>query len=76
VGLFSEHQGAERNIPIVRVGNIAAMPEEPVLTTSWGAIDAYLIEARSIGGTQRFARFRQSGPDPPRRSGLPVHDIF
>lgn len=49
VGLFSGHTGAKRNIPIVRVGNIAAMPEEPV-NTAWGEIDAYLVESRSIGG--------------------------
>ena len=30
VGLFHEHVGKKRNIPIIRVGNIAAMPEEPV----------------------------------------------
>jgi hypothetical protein len=48
-GLFSQHFGRERNIPIVRVGNIAAMMEEPV-ATQLGPIDAFLIEARSIGG--------------------------
>lgn len=50
VGLFSEHFGSKRNIPIVRIGNIAAMPEEPVSVPGLGSIDAYLIEARSIGG--------------------------
>ena len=49
VGLFAHHSGQQRNIPIIRVGNIAALPEEPVETRS-GSIDAYLIEARSIGG--------------------------
>ncbi len=48
-GLFSPHVGADKNIPIIRTGNIAAMPEEPV-NTKVGKIDAYLIEARSIGG--------------------------
>ena len=48
-GLFSNHYGSERNIPIIRVGDIASMPEEKV-HTKWGDIDAYLIEARSIGG--------------------------
>ena len=50
VGLFHQHCGTQRNIPIVRVGNIAAMPEEMVMTTKWGAMHAYLLEARSIGG--------------------------
>lgn len=49
-GLFINHYGKERNIPIVRIGNIAAMPEERVQTRDFGAIEAYLVEARSIGG--------------------------
>lgn len=50
VGLFVRHSGTQRNIPIVRVGNIASMPEEPVQTKDFGLLDAYLVEARSIGG--------------------------
>jgi hypothetical protein len=50
-GLFSNHSGEQRNILVVRVGNIAAMPEEKVHVTWKDAdIDAYLIELRSIGG--------------------------
>lgn len=49
-GLFSHHHGTTRNIPIVRTGNLAAFDEEKVTTKDFGAIDAYLIEARSIGG--------------------------
>jgi hypothetical protein len=49
VGLFVHHFGQERNIPILRVGNIAAMPEEKVQTNA-GLMEAYLVEARSIGG--------------------------
>lgn len=48
-GLFIHHYGARRNIPIVRVGNLAALDEEPV-STKRGPIQAYLVEARSIGG--------------------------
>lgn len=51
-GLFAFHYGEQKNIPIIRVGNIAAMPEEPV-RSSLGPIDAFLIEARSIGGLSR-----------------------
>jgi hypothetical protein len=50
VGLFSRHYGTERNIPIIRVGHIAAMPEEPVVIGDAQRMDAYLIEMRSIGG--------------------------
>jgi hypothetical protein len=34
----------------VRLGNIALMPEEPIETRDYGFMEAYLIEARSIGG--------------------------
>jgi hypothetical protein len=47
--LFLSHIGRERNVPIIRVGNIAAMPEEPV-PSSRGMMDGYLVESRSIGG--------------------------
>ncbi len=49
-GLFTGHHGTERNIPIVRMGNVAMMPEEKVKTEHFGDIDAYLVEARSVGG--------------------------
>jgi hypothetical protein len=61
VGLFRNHTGRRRNIPIVRIGNIAAMPEEPVWT-QYGNIDAYLIEARSIGGLSGSPVFVALGP--------------
>src|SRR6266508_3127203 len=50
VGLFRSHYGKNRNIPIVRVGNISALPGEPVWTRYAGYLSAYLIEARSIAG--------------------------
>ena len=49
-GLFRHFSGKQKNIPIVRVGNIAMVPDEKVPTRKFGDIDAYLIEARSIGG--------------------------
>ncbi len=48
-GLFWPHSGKRRNIPIVRAGNIACLRGEKV-ATSFGDTDAYLVEARSIGG--------------------------
>jgi len=50
VGLFSYHAGNHKNIPIVRMGNIAMIPDEPVQTKDFGNMEAYLIEARSTGG--------------------------
>ncbi len=48
-GLFVNHHGKVRNEPIVRFGNIAAMPNEPVAFRS-AEIEAYLVESRSVGG--------------------------
>lgn len=49
-GLFAKHSGKSKNLPIVRVGNIAMLPDEPIPTTKFGDMHVYLIEARSIGG--------------------------
>lgn len=48
-GLYHRHTGAKRNVPIIRAGIIAAMPEEPV-KTKLGEATAFLVEARSING--------------------------
>src|SRR5665213_484408 len=50
IGLFRSHYGLQKNTPVVRIGNIAAIADEPVETTYCGFIEAHLIEARSIGG--------------------------
>jgi hypothetical protein len=62
VGLFSNHVGRARNIPIIRIGNIAAMPEERVSTENFGDIEAYLIETRSIGGLSGAPVFAHLSP--------------
>jgi hypothetical protein len=62
VGLFRNHYGRKRNIPIIRVGNIAAIPEERISTSELGDIEAYLIEARSIGGLSGSPVFVCPGP--------------
>ena len=49
-GLFRHYHGTRHNIPIVRVGNLASMSEDPVQTKSFGLMTAFLIECRSIGG--------------------------
>lgn len=49
VGLFVRMVGSQQNLPIVRMGNIAAMPADPI-PTKRGDMAGYLIEARSIGG--------------------------
>jgi hypothetical protein len=50
VGLFSHHTGKTKNLPIVRMGHLAMVSDEPVHTTLFGDMHAYLIEARSIRG--------------------------
>jgi hypothetical protein len=58
VGLFSQHAGKLRNLPIVRFGNISRPPLEPVAVRlsddpadeSVTQINGYLVEARSWGG--------------------------
>lgn len=65
-GLFWPHVGQTKSIPIIRTGNIAAMPEEPVNTQELGKIEAYLIEIRSIAGISGspvFAYWRDLHPD-------------
>jgi hypothetical protein len=49
IGLFKNRAGKERNIPIVRLGSIAALPGEPIYS-KWGDVSAYLVEMRSIAG--------------------------
>lgn len=49
VGVYTSHYGLEKNIPIVRIGHVAAMPEEPV-STSRGYVEGYIVEVHSIAG--------------------------
>lgn len=67
-GLFWRHSGEHKALPIVRVGNIAAMADarEPVWT-KFRHMEAYLIEARStsgISGSPVFIRNEESGHRP------------
>lgn len=50
VGLFSKHTGSEKNLPIIRMGNIAMISDEPIQSDQFGNMEAYLVEMRSIGG--------------------------
>ena len=51
VGRFRTHSGKGRNLPSVRFGNIAMMPEEPVYNKELGyETDSFLVEMRSISG--------------------------
>ena len=48
-GLFTKITETTKNVPIVRTGTVAMMPDEPIPFGD-SFIDAYLIESRSIGG--------------------------
>lgn len=50
VGVFTRLKTPSKNRPILRTGNLAIFPEVKVPTSHFHNIDAYLIEARSIGG--------------------------
>jgi len=65
VGLFMNHYGTDANLPIVRAGTIAAMPEQKIyhdrIGGAGGFIDAYLIEGRSIRGLSGSPTFVHPG---------------
>jgi hypothetical protein len=75
VGLFRSHYGAQRNMPIIRIGNIAAMPEEPI-KAKFGKdfIEGYLVEMRSIAGLSGSPVFVDRPMVPP--TGLSVDPRF
>lgn len=50
IGLYTSHYGLEKNIPVLRVGNLAMLRSEPVLGPQNRYFDAYLVEIRSIAG--------------------------
>lgn len=50
IGLFTRFHGAASYSPIVRIGNIAMMSNDPLPTKDFGPMEAYLVESRSIGG--------------------------
>lgn len=49
-GLFAKITGEFKNVPIVRVGNLAMAPKGRVVPSGVGNIEAYLVEAKSMGG--------------------------
>jgi hypothetical protein len=49
IGLYATHYGLQRNEPIVRIGHVAAIPNEPVFS-NFGLAKGFLIEVHSIMG--------------------------
>ena len=53
IGLFEYLEGRVRNMPIVRTGNVAMFPKDQIYIDMGDEskyVNAYLIEARSMGG--------------------------
>lgn len=50
IGLYGRYRGKNRNVPIVRIGNISTMEQADIPTKLAENTRAYLIESRSIGG--------------------------
>ncbi|HEY3827611.1 MAG TPA: trypsin-like peptidase domain-containing protein [Solirubrobacteraceae bacterium] len=50
IGRFVNHEGNQRNLPVVRFGSIAMMPYEPIKHQRGIDVESYLIEARSLSG--------------------------
>jgi hypothetical protein len=74
MGLFANHIGKDRNLPIVRSGNIASMPLEPLSDPNTGEpYEAYLAEVRSIGGLSGSPVFLALNPDTRMRFGDEDH---
>jgi len=65
--VFVPHVGEKRNIPIVRIGHIAARPIESIRAGS-PTLPAYLIETKSLGGTSGAPIFLHLLPTLPRNT--------
>jgi len=50
IGIFIFAKGEQANSPLLRYGTIAMIPADPIVTTGYGNMEAYLTEARSLGG--------------------------
>lgn len=71
VGLFDQHAPESKNVPILRVGNIAAMPEELVQTQK-GPAKLYLVESRSKRGLSGSPVFTYKKPYVTERDGKTI----
>jgi hypothetical protein len=69
VGRFITHDGRERNLPIVRFGNIAMLPLEPIETENGNLQNVFLIESRTVQGYSGSPVFLSIPPWELRESG-------
>jgi hypothetical protein len=65
-GLFYFRHGRHRNLPVLRTGIVASMPDEPFIDDASGLpYDAYLVEMRSFGGLSGTPVFTAMSPGSP-----------
>jgi hypothetical protein len=50
LGRYTDHHGAQRNLPTARFGHLAMLPGEPVLTQGMGFQESFLVDAWSLKG--------------------------
>jgi hypothetical protein len=50
IGRFVNHDGKQKNNPVVRFGNVAQMPIEPIKQDHGHLQESYLVECRSVSG--------------------------
>lgn len=74
IGLFAEHKGTQRNVPIVKMGNIAAVPSEPLIDSKSGqqyhAYLADMVSTAGLSGAPVFAFLEPSFP----QDVIQIHD--
>jgi len=68
VGLFTRFFGSTHLIPLVRTGNISMMPRDKLPIEGFGEMEAYLAEARSIGGLSGSPVFARNTVDMPMQT--------
>lgn len=71
VGRFVNHGGRVINLPSVRFGNIAMMPEEPIIKSPGQEQESFLVEMRSLPGYSGSPVFVYVLPEFPR----PIYDL-
>jgi hypothetical protein len=63
IGRFIEHDGKQQNLPVVRFGNIAMMPSEPIWNSDTNHMqESYLVEVHTVSGTSGSVVYATNKP--------------
>ncbi len=74
VGRFINHQGRQRNTPVVRFGNISMMPWEPIKNERGLLQESFLVETRALSGFSSSPVFVYHTPYSPMPAELPTRE--